>query len=999
MTNLDSKIIQKGGTGSLIAEGNPWAGLSSYEDPDTSSCPLKFCGRDIESYDVTQLIDDNILVTLYGKSGTGKTSLLNAGVFPQLRSASYLPISIRLSMDAIDKSFQSCIIAKLLQTIKERNCHEQHFEVVPLPADEQSEEYLWSYFARTHFTDADGCGIFPVLVFDQFEEVFRDRKTDAEALLRQIYYMMDESHTLTNRMVGSQLYTYDFNFRFVLSIREDDLYSLEDSIDNNYLVSMKHCRYRLRSLSEEGARDAILVPGQGLFKKDDEEQIVKAIIETSRNKEDRGISTNLLSLICSRIYSYCIKSGNQSITAHLVNGYIAGNPFEEYYNEATAGLSNKEKSYIEDHLIDSEGRRNSISETDFLLNVKGGEKLLEGSQKILQRVSTSSGSKGNRIELIHDSFCEPLSGFKQKRLLRRRRKMVFASLAVALFSVGIAIVIQYQMYHVKILNRTMLENNARFVSEKANDLTDNGDSYTARQLALYILENRPYVIEAEAALRNASYHNSAVLRGHDSRVVSVKFSSDGKQIISQSVDSIEIIWDASNGNIIKKQKKVPVIVENPFGKSPDGKYYARLSSDETGFYVIDSKSGKTIHSFDEHSGEVTCVRFSPCGTEIASGSIDNTIILWDVNYGITKIMKGHTNHITSLAFSPNGKRLASGSTDNTVRLWDIGCTHMDSTELSNSTLQGPLVSAICNDGSFLVLASFDGNVQIKDMKDNRTIYSFKAQQYGILSIAISPNGKQMACIDKDGQLGIWDLSNGLCLKNLSKDDDFINYVTFSSNGNYIASASEDSVVYLWDAHSYELLHTLKGHQDGIVNCVSFNDESTLLASASNDKLIKIWDCKTGECLKTIAGNNDFVASVSFSFSGQQIVSISKDNKIRIWDVKTGGQINVFDGHTEKTKAAIFYADDSKVLTASNRLIRIWDVASGVVLSNMERQRNSDIIHSVFVHPIDKCIFAVYNDGEYDKWSFPSLVELIDDTKRRFNGMKLLPRKLKEFYLE
>ena len=64
---------------------NPWAGLSSYEDPARSSRQLKFCGRDEATYDVTQLIDDNFLVTLYGKSGIGKTSLLNAGVFPALR--------------------------------------------------------------------------------------------------------------------------------------------------------------------------------------------------------------------------------------------------------------------------------------------------------------------------------------------------------------------------------------------------------------------------------------------------------------------------------------------------------------------------------------------------------------------------------------------------------------------------------------------------------------------------------------------------------------------------------------------------------------------------------------------------------------------------------------------------------------------------------------------------------------------------------------------------
>lgn len=282
---------------------NPWAGLASYPDPETSDVQLKFCGRDNESFDVAQLIDDNIFVTLYGKSGTGKTSLLNAGVFPRLRKEHYLPISIRLSMDALNTTFQECIEQKLHQAYEEKG-QILKIDVVPIPLDNQSIEYLWSLFACTRFIDSEGQVLFPVLIFDQFEEVFRDRRKDAEALLRQIHFMMDESHALSDRVINGEPYVYDFNFRFVVSIREDDLYRLEDSIDNHYLADMKRCRFRLRSLSEEGAKDVIIIPGREFLPKDEEEQnkIVKAIISIARNKEDNTISTNVLSLICSRIF-------------------------------------------------------------------------------------------------------------------------------------------------------------------------------------------------------------------------------------------------------------------------------------------------------------------------------------------------------------------------------------------------------------------------------------------------------------------------------------------------------------------------------------------------------------------------------------------------------------------------------------------------------------------------------------------------------------------------
>ena len=403
---------------------NPWAGLSSYQDPETADIQLKFCGRDNESYDVAQLIDENIFVTLYGKSGTGKTSLLNAGVFPRLRQEQYLPVSIRLGMDSLGISFQQCVITQITKALQGRG-KLTTVGVVPMPDDERSTEYLWSYFARTCFTGNGGNPIFPVIVFDQFEEVFRDRRDDAETLLRQIHFMMDESHALSDRMVNGQPYQYDFNFRFVVSIREDDLYRLEDAIDNCYLPDMKRCRYRLRSLTEQGARDAILIPGEGLFKEEEQKDIVDKIISKSRN-EDGSISTNIISLLCSRIFTYysSISTREAYISPALVESFLKGNPFERFYEEATRGFSNREKSYIEDHLVDSTGRRNSLPETDFLLHVKNGAALLEGECKILQRISTSSDGGNYRVELIHDSFCEPLERLKTKHHLRMGFKYI-----------------------------------------------------------------------------------------------------------------------------------------------------------------------------------------------------------------------------------------------------------------------------------------------------------------------------------------------------------------------------------------------------------------------------------------------------------------------------------------------------------------------------------------------------------------------------------------------
>ena len=199
-------------------------------------------------------------------------------------------------------------------------------------------------------------------------------------------------------MVDGQPYSYDFNYRFVVAIREDDLYRLEDSIDNNYLPEMKRCRFRLRNLSEEGAREVVLIPGGDCFAPETKDQIADLLIGMAKSREDQTVSAVVLSLVCSRIFDDFLRSGADHISVPLVEQFIKGNPFERYYYEATEGLTRKERAYIEKNLVDSTGHRDSIPESDFFRVVKNSAQLFEGSKKILQRVSTSSGGGSYRIE-------------------------------------------------------------------------------------------------------------------------------------------------------------------------------------------------------------------------------------------------------------------------------------------------------------------------------------------------------------------------------------------------------------------------------------------------------------------------------------------------------------------------------------------------------------------------------------------------------------------------
>lgn len=170
----------------------------------------------------------------------------------------------------------------------------------------------------------------------------------------------------------------------------------------------------------------------------------------------------------------------------------------------------------------------------------------------------------------------------------------------------------------------MLIAQSRYLAEKANILTSEGDSYTARLLSVEALPhdlnnpNRPYVAEADAAIRYAFQNNSAILKGHSEKVNSAIFNHDGNLLVSASNDHTVRIWDVLNGkqlNIIEHSKPVQFAIF-----SPNGQMIVSASDDTTVriWNVIDGK----LYSCLEHDSNIFYVNFNPTGNKIVTVSYE-----------------------------------------------------------------------------------------------------------------------------------------------------------------------------------------------------------------------------------------------------------------------------------------------------------------------------------------------------------------------------------------
>ncbi|MCP4156581.1 MAG: hypothetical protein GY757_53195 [bacterium] len=352
---------------------------------------------------------------------------------------------------------------------------------------------------------------------------------------------------------------------------------------------------------------------------------------------------------------------------------------------------------------------------------------------------------------------------------------------------------------------------------------------------------------------------------------------------------------------------------------------------QTGNTLASGSSDYTIRLWDVETGNkkvlpghqdtVLCVSFSEDGSMLASSSRDNTIRLWDVETGNNKVLKGHTDNVWSVSFSPDGNTLASGSTDHTIRLWDVGKGN-EKKKFTNHTKPVFCVS-FSPDGTTLASGSSDNTIRLWDVRRGEEKKKLTNHTKTVWSVSFSPDGTTLASGSSDNTIRLWDVETGKEKKVLKEHERSIRSVSFSPDSKTLASGAEDQTIRLWDVKTEKTKILLTGHS-GSVRSVSFSPDSKTLASGADDKTIRLW--KLGKEKSLLYGNTHFVNSVSFSPDKRTLASGLRDNSILLWDVDTRKKKKKLTGHREPIKCVSF-SPDGKILASGSmdKRIFLWEV--------------------------------------------------------------------------
>ena len=420
---------------------NPWLGLSSYKYEDSS----RFYGRDEELQTLTDIIRQNIFTTLYGVSGAGKTSLINAGLSPILEKEQYLPIYVRLSHGSDSLPYEEQLISAVESALEKIGGESEQIE--NLDFDCKSDR-LWLYFHSHHFWSAQNHKVIPLLFIDQFEEIFT--KNDDSAVIWSFFHAVDslqynyppekvtEQITSLNQRVT---FSEDMNFRMVLSMREDFLPRLEDYTYD--ISALRRNRVGIKPLNGLQALEVIMKPCPELITREVALHIISKIVgkeqkDDVKRLKSTSVETSILSLFCTELYNYRHTDKDGGIISKSLVDKYGENILELYYSRNMQLLPLKTQICLESQLLTRSGFRNSVALEDLIGNDITQEQLeLLEENRIIRIEEVNHVS---RVEFTHDVLCQIAKAHREKRREKsesKKRKIASWQMGIETFILSI----------------------------------------------------------------------------------------------------------------------------------------------------------------------------------------------------------------------------------------------------------------------------------------------------------------------------------------------------------------------------------------------------------------------------------------------------------------------------------------------------------------------------------------------------------------------------------
>ena len=927
---------------------DPYIGLRPYTDSDDDRA--RFKGREQDGEIIIANLYAARLTVFYGASGVGKTSVLLAGVVPELRLTARFACVVFRAWQS-EKVLPSLKVA-ILDAV--RIAAKKEIEVdAALPLDDfllQCTQAL-----RGHI----------VLIFDQFEEYF-------------LYHAASAVSEGFDAEFARSVNRNEIDASFLLSMREDGLSKLDrfqgripkllnnllrlDHLDRDAAIRairepLEACNKRLPPGEPPAGIDDDLVEAlldqleTGSVTLDQARQPAAAVVRAAPANSEIWIETPFLQMVLTRLWDEEKKHGSRRLRLATLNK-LGGAPriLRTHLDKTMRKLKRRHRRMAVDifgYLVTPSGGKIAHTVDDLASYSRCRksrlvpllERLADSKIRVLRTIQPPPGeAEGARYEIFHDVLAAAVLTWRRRKLVWRRVWRVIrwtlsigTTLLLVLMVIGFAVSGEEREMLKQVLAR------ARAEKETAAALIQVADLDKAVPFSQAVIRGNIYEMSVSPdGKRVATVDSNGGGHVWDTGNGKALFEFErppgwGKIFFSPYENLIAscgyydettrlCLWDAATGNLLKvhELKKADM----PLSFSPDGHLLVTARSDLTArvftAHVWETRTGKELATLAGHKENINSAAFSPDGSRVITASTDSTARIWEARTGKTVFeLTGHTGSLYNAMFSPNGELALTASLDKTARVWNAATGQRIATLSGHKDV---IFRAVFSpDNRFVATASADGTACIWDANSGQLkVGPLQGHTGYIRDVAFSPDGTRLVTASDDNTARVWDANNGYLHAMLrGHSGDVVTAEFTPPDGRFVVTMSRDRTVRVWTPPKARSLVALT--HDAEIYSAKWNRgrESQLVVTNSSDGTARVWK-PDGTLVAKLQGHVREVQDAEFSPDNASIVTASRDNTAAIWNSLTGQKIALLDGHSNWVSSASFSPDGKFVVTTS------WD---------------------------------------------------------------------------
>lgn len=940
----------------------PYRGLFAFQEADAAV----FFGRQSVTHQLISMVKRHSIVAVVGASGSGKSSVVFAGLVPALRSSMQYQIAAfrpgNNPFDALAEAVTPCVAPKDSNETELRlKCLDWSIQFQHSP--EALCELLEHRVQQQPTTRL-------LLIADQFEELYtgcleHDRQNFLAVLLNAVQFAPAFTLVLTLR---ADFYGEALSDRRFSDLLQGTVYNLAAMNREELHAAIEKPAAQLQIKLEPGLTDQLI---QATWENPGHLPLLEFALTQLWSKQQKGWLTHqayaeiggveealanhaetiyaqldshdrqriqqvLMQLVqceggasASRRLATCddVGADNWDLVTRLASDRLVVTNRNESTQEETVEIVHEALIRNWDRLrhwigIDREFRHWQenlrVARRQWESNDRDEDALLRG--KLLSDAQYWYDNRPDQLSSLDRAFIEAsiTAQTRSTRSRKRRRQLVMTGLTLTSLIAAIAAGVAWwglQNATLSEIRAIQISSGALFTSNHRLDALL--EALRARKkLAGFAWHDDLLQQKIDASLRQAVYQADEQnrLSGHTDKVYGVAVSRD--LIATASADKTVKLW-RSDGSLVKT-----------LAFETDGVYSVTFSADSqtiaasglNGTVKLWKRDGTLLTTFKAHRDVVHRVAFSADQQQIVTAGRDGTIALWHLD---GKLIRRISNQgaigtfVYDVAFSPDGQQLASAQSDKTVKLWKTDGTLLKT--LKGHTGQVYRV-AFSPDGRTIASASDDDTIRLWT-SEGKLSKTLKGHEGNVYAVTFSPDGQTITSASWDKTVKLWKL-DGTLINTFAGHDAEVWSVAFSPDNQTIVSASSDKTARLWRIHN-RVIQKLVGHTKDVYG-VAFSPDNRSIVTGSLDSSVRLWTIE-GEPLKSLTAHKDGVFAVAFSPDSQTIASASGDQTVRLWN-RDGSPRLTFNRHKFSIRAIAFSPDGQRIASGSGNgdlSVRLW----------------------------------------------------------------------------